>query len=317
MAKTFFSVVIPAYNAEEVIEDALNAVLAQTFKNYEVIVINDGSTDNTGAVIKQFMKSAPEMKFSFIEQKNLGIGAARNAGMKRANGEFAAFLDADDVWYEDKLERVYSVLKENPEIDLVCHDENLVHNGKVVRRNVYGPYTTYYDLLFKGNCISTSATVVRKDKVIRAGLFSEDLGFNGVEDYELWLRLSKFSRFYYLHEVLGEYRVFGEGVTGDIERHTRNVFNVFEHHIGTLTEEELERYEGDIRKRRANISFLAGWAYLKRNDFLNAGRWFVKSIETDRTYLAAYAGYGITRLKIRNITKLYDKLSGLRRIRGA
>src|SRR5207247_8757812 len=119
-------------------------------------------------------------------QPNGGIGRARNAALALARGTFVAFLDSDDWWLEAKLARVAAVFAAHPAIDLVCHDELLVEPDGRKRRLRHGPHTRYEDLLLEGNSVSTSATVVRRRLLEQVGGFSEDLRFNGAEDYDLW-----------------------------------------------------------------------------------------------------------------------------------
>ena len=191
MGFPLFTVVIPAYNAAYFIRSTLDSVRLQTFGEYQIIIVNDGSRDDTLKVVKAYFTDFPNLSYKLINQENKGIGAARNIGIKEAKGEFVAFLDADDKWYKNKLLRVKSYLEENSDIDFICHDEYWIEVGSIIKKATYGLYKTYKELLFKGNCISTSATVIRRSKLFDAGLFSENLDFNGIEDYELWLRLSK------------------------------------------------------------------------------------------------------------------------------
>lgn len=227
MKSPFFSVVIPAYNAAKFIRNTLDSVRSQTFNDYEIIVVNDGSCDDTLQELTRYFSDFSGLKHEVVNQENKGIGAARNSGVKQAKGEFIAFLDADDNWYKDKLSEVKNYLEKNFDIDMVCHDEHLVENDKILKDIIYGPYTFYKDLLFKGNCISTSATVVRREKLLESGLFSENLDFNSVEDYDLWLRLSKICNIGYLHQILGVYTVYDSSITKkDMHKHMQHSLNV-------------------------------------------------------------------------------------------
>ncbi len=112
--KELVSVIIPTYNGEEFIEETLESVFSQTYKNFEVIIIDDGSSDNTRKIIKEYDKP-----LNHYFQQNLGAGAARNLGVARSKGEFIAFLDHDDYWTPTKLERQISVLKSKSDVDAV------------------------------------------------------------------------------------------------------------------------------------------------------------------------------------------------------
>lgn len=299
MAKhPFFSVVIPAYNASKFLEKALDSVRTQTFDNYEIIVVNDGSTDNTLGILKAYFDRYPELNYKLIDQENKAIGGSRNSGIKEACGEFIAFLDADDIWYREKLKKVYIYLEQNPEADFVCHDEHLAENGKIIKRLAYGPYTSHKDLLFKRNCISTSATVVRRDKLLQAELFSEDMNFNGVEDYELWLRLSKICNMKYIHEVLGRYNVHAEGITNDIETHICNSINAVERHF-KLWEPNSLYYRLLMNRRRADIYRAAAYAFLKNKDAKTSWRFVKKAIRYNPFSLKTWALAGLDKFKLR------------------
>lgn len=106
---TFFSVIIPLYNKEKYIEDTIKSVLNQTFKNFEIIVINDGSTDNSLKIVKNFS----DQRIFIIDQRNLGLSTARNNGVKNAIFNYIAFLDADDLWMEDYLQTIFNLIQFN------------------------------------------------------------------------------------------------------------------------------------------------------------------------------------------------------------
>jgi glycosyltransferase involved in cell wall biosynthesis len=259
------SVVIPTYNCATLLGQAINAVLAQSFKDFEIIVIDDHSTDNTKEVIDSF--AGQGLRYS-LSHKTRNIAASRNRGIFLAQGKYVAFLDSDDTWFPIKLERVMQVFCEAPEIDLVCHDEekyDLAANRalKILRS---GPYTNYEDLLFKRNCIATSAVVVKKEKLMAAGLFDESPEFITTEDYELWLRLAKICRIHYLRECLGTYNIHQHASTQKLEFHYLNTINVVEHHYRLLPQKtSWTRWRFQMRKaaiwRRLGRELLRGGQY--------------------------------------------------------
>jgi len=191
----FFTVVIPTYNCAELLERALSSVLLQTYQNFEIIVVDNSSTDNT----QDILLSLDNEKLRVIIVNNNGVIAhSRNKGIENARGEWIAFLDADDVWKPEKLEKVRSTINHNPEVALVCHDEWHVVNGERKNRLMYGPAerNLYERLLFKGNCLSTSAVCLQKDVAKKSGGFSERKDFITVEDYEYWIRLAQEGEFF-------------------------------------------------------------------------------------------------------------------------
>ncbi len=238
------SIVIPAWNAAYFIEKTLSAVAAQTYRDFEVIVVDDGSTDDTKSIVDQFLKDKG-LRGLCIRQSNKKIAAARNAGIRAADAGLIAFLDHDDLWFPTKLEKVMAEFDAHPEIDLVCHQENVVRNGIFLRVTRNGPWVEkmYEQLLFEGNALSPSAVVVKKKKLLEAGLFREEPEFNTVEDYDLWMRLSKIARMRFLDEVLGEYQLVERGASNKIVYHNTNLEHLLTSHFKNFPED-------DERKRR-------------------------------------------------------------------
>lgn len=293
-----FSIVIPAYNASYCIRDTLESVRLQTFNDYEITIVNDGSKDDTLEIIKSYFTDFPNLNYKIINQENKGIGWTRNIGIKAAEGKFIAFLDADDRWYKEKLLKVANYIETNPDVDLICHDEYWVENGSVIKKTTYGPYKTYNELLLKGNCLSTSATVVGKNKLLEVGLFSENLNFNGVEDYELWLRLSKICKIGYLHEPLGEYHIHRTGITSNIEKHTHNTQNVVEFHFKQQPQDSIYcKYRKN--KRRADIIRGGGRLFLNAGNLDSAKSYFFRSLLLNPFSIKTWILLGACIIKIR------------------
>jgi hypothetical protein len=219
MSSVAVSVVVPAYEAAASLPETLGSVAAQTYRDFEVVVVDDGSTDGTGEVARALFE---EHGFSRAQVVVRGrepgsfsnAGLARNAGIAEATGEHVAFIDADDVWRPDKLERVMDRFASDPTLIAVSHDERITRSGEPA-----GLYRTgtrlplYWYLLLLDNCLSPSGTVVRRDKLEEAGGFSPHREHNSVEDLWLWLRLARLGRFEFIHEPLGEYRIAPGGLS--------------------------------------------------------------------------------------------------------
>src|SRR2546425_1425031 len=218
------SVVIPAFNAAAFIERTLDSVHAQTYSSYDIIVVDDGSSDDTHEVVEHYFKRHG-MSGQCIRQINKKIAAARNTGMRAARGAYIALLDHDDLWHPEKLAVVMREFELHPEADLICHNENITLNSRVLRvsRNGPGVRDMYECLLFSGNRLSPSATVLRRDKVLAIGGFCENPDFNTVEDYDFWMRLSKTAKFHFLDRVLGEYQVVDRAASRQVEYHYSNM----------------------------------------------------------------------------------------------
>ena len=205
---TKFSVIIPLYNGAKYITAALNSVASQTFRDFEIVICDDGSTDNSADIVKEYSGSHPELKIKYAYQKNKGLGGARNTAMRNAEGEIFALLDQDDIWYPHKLERVSEVFeKENA--DIVCNQEDVISNGNKVSVLTcdVDAKNMFRRLLFKGNCLSTSATGFKREIFEKVGPFSEDIcNLHFVEDYDYWMRIAmKGYKFSFVRQSLGQY----------------------------------------------------------------------------------------------------------------
>lgn len=191
------SVIIPSYNRWYCLPRALDSVLAQSKAAHEIIVIDDGSTDDTA---QQLARQFPSIKV--LQQNNAGVSAARNAGINIASGDWIALLDSDDVWHSNKLEQQLTALQQNVEMRL-CHcDELWIRNG--VRVNPKNKHRKSGGWIFE-QClplcaISPSAAIIRRDVFDDIGLFDEDLP--ACEDYDFWLRLTHREPVLYLDEAL-------------------------------------------------------------------------------------------------------------------
>lgn len=193
------SVIIPAYNAAGSIRRAIDSVLAQTYPAQEIVVVNDGSTDNTAEVLKQYQN-----QIRVIEQSNAGVSAARNTGIQAASGDWIAFLDADDQWLPDKLHLQSALVMRNPELSWVSgdfnycdcsdghHRRNSIPNSNqpavdqaLGDRECFEDFFTAFLLRAYGH---TDTMLIRKESLIKAGLFIP--GQQMIEDEDLWFRLA-------------------------------------------------------------------------------------------------------------------------------
>ena len=244
------SVVVPTYNHAAFIGAALASVRAQTCTGWEALVINNHSTDATGAIVDGF----GDARIRRIDFANHGvIAASRNVGIREARGDYVAFLDSDDTWLPEKLAHTLARLEQG--CDLVCHAERWTGTGRdrVVR---YGPgaRATYGQLLYAGNCLSTSAITVRTALLRACGAFREDAAFVTAEDYDLWLRLARSgARFGFIDEVLGVYRLHADNQIRAIRRNTDAVMAVVEDHFAALDAGQRDPLR--MRRRRAGVLY--------------------------------------------------------------
>lgn len=228
MAIPTVSIIIPTYNHAEFLGAALNSVIAQTFTDWEAIVVNNFSDDDTVDVVASFA----DPRVRLVNFANHGIiAASRNYGISLTQSSFVAFLDSDDLWYQDKLQSCINKLLLG--YDLVCHSEVWVGPENSRRIVHYGPErrATYESLLLDGNCISTSAVMVRRQCLERSCGFSIQPEFVTAEDYELWLKLARdAAKIGFVNEVLGEYQIHGGNQSRAALRNMQAVMAVFEQH---------------------------------------------------------------------------------------
>ena len=191
------SVVIPSYNRREFLKRSIDSAINQTKKPLEIIVVDDGSTDGTETMIKSdydFVK--------FIKQKNKGVSAARNIGIKVSIGEWICFLDSDDEWKKDKLEKQINAMKSNPGYKFFHSNEIWIKNG--LRINQKKKHKKYggdiFDKCLDMCRISPSSVMIDKTVFDEVGNFNEDLVV--CEDYELWLRICDKYRVFFIDEPL-------------------------------------------------------------------------------------------------------------------
>jgi glycosyltransferase involved in cell wall biosynthesis len=179
------SVIIPSYNAARFLPDALESVLAQTYPHYEIIVVDDGSTDNTAQVVQPYL-----LRIRYLKQDNRGIGAARNAAIAMSRGDFIALLDADDLWLPHKLALQVSLML--PETGLVGSSRAETDPSGTLTRGV-----SYEELLVR-NRFCASSVLFRRGCIDDLGGFNDTGDCFGVEDWELWLRISRKYRALYV-----------------------------------------------------------------------------------------------------------------------
>lgn len=246
-----FSIVIPLYNKEQSITKTLQSVLEQSFTEFEVIIVNDGSTDNSVAKVKEYNDS----RIRLIYQQNRGVSAARNRGIVEAKNEWIAFLDADDSWCRQKLEKVSSVIKSNERIDVVFHafETKIIKNNKLIK-NIFkasGDLPSLLNSIVDGLKIQTSAVIAKKELFMNdSGLFFRE-GMNNSEDREVWYKLALAKkRSFYVNEYLSTYIVDHsiESLTGNNNKyfHFLSMWNRLQSYMSLLSIEEKMLFENFI-----------------------------------------------------------------------
>lgn len=202
-----FSIVIPLYNKEQNVKKTIDSILNQTFKDFEVLVVNDGSTDGSAEIVTRFK----DCRIRLINQENSGVCVARNNGIKSSKFDWIAFLDADDFWEENYLEEIYKAILLYPQNKIFIGGQMLHHKGKTRRliNNIYSNENDIYKInYFKSiglydSLISSSNVVIRKDHFHKNGYFIP--GHKKYEDINLWIRLCVGETPIYINKHLSNY----------------------------------------------------------------------------------------------------------------
>jgi glycosyltransferase involved in cell wall biosynthesis len=183
--KPLISVIIPTYNRGWIIKEAIDSVMAQNYRDFELIIVDDGSTDNTSDILNSYHGD-----ILVFRQENRGVSAARNRGIVEASGRFIAFLDSDDLWLPQKLFRQVEFFNKNPDAKICQTEETWIRNG--VRVNPKRKHKKPCGMIFEPSLalclISPSAVMIRRSLFEKVGGFDETLP--ACEDYDLWLRIS-------------------------------------------------------------------------------------------------------------------------------
>lgn len=209
------SVVIPAYNQAHFLAHAINSVLAQTYRDYEVIVVDDGSTDDTAAVAQQFGDA-----IRYIHQTNRGLSGARNTAIRNAKADVIALLDSDDLWEPAFLEVMLKLLKQHPEAaGAYCGFQYINAGGEIVGKpslKMVPPEKFHETVVIEGNWLAPCGVIFRKQLALDIGLFDESL--RALEDSDMWIRMSTHRPFVGLSQALVRYRRHGNNMSSDPER---------------------------------------------------------------------------------------------------
>lgn len=211
-ARPRVSIITPTFNRAQFIGFAVDSVLAQTFDDFELLIVDDGSEDDTVSVLEPYRMDS---RVRYLHQPNQGQSVARNRGLARARGEFICFLDSDDAWTPTKLEQQVRLMDEYPEVDIIHGDEiDIDAQGREVsRKNMRRFSGMIARELLADNSVSINTVMVRKHCFEEMGGFSE--GRRVADDYDIWLRFAARYRFLYVPEFFGYYRVMPDQISSD------------------------------------------------------------------------------------------------------
>jgi glycosyltransferase involved in cell wall biosynthesis len=265
------SVIIPVFNRKALVARAIDSVLAQTYQDLEVVLIDDGSTDGSGAVLDEYTIKHPG-RVKVIHQKNAGQVVARNNGIKVAIGKYIAFLDSDDTWLPHKLDRQIPLFQKNVglvyagifEVDGKEKIVQEVRPEKKMRGNIF------YQLLEK-NAMTGGSVVVTRESLDRVGLFDEKL--KAAENWDLWIRISKHFLVDFVDEPLIKYLKHDGNMSSDMNLMQKASMSIYAKHLSEVVGDE--RLKKAKARAYAYLHYCNGVAASGKGNYVEARREFL------------------------------------------
>jgi len=282
-ASPLVSVIVPAYDVAEYIGEALNSVLAQSFTDYEIIVINDGSPD-TAALEKVLVPY--QSRIVYLKQENRGVSAARNAGICAARGSLIAFLDGDDTWLPNYLEVQVARIQADATIDVLYPNVIMFGDSSEAGEEFMAICPSSGEVTFERlllqECNVSNCSIARREAIVRAGLFDESL--RSVEDFDLWLRVIKQGgRIAYHRDVLARYRRRHGSLTADPVWLSEHILEVLKKVRQTMdltpseqatVETQLQHFHAMLKLQEGKRAFFSGDTKGAINGLTEANRFF-------------------------------------------
>jgi glycosyltransferase involved in cell wall biosynthesis len=309
------SVILPTYNRAGYIKDAIESALNQTYRNIELLIIDDGSTDNTQAVIEPYLK---DNRIRYIKQENCGAAAARNKGLELSKGKYVAFIDSDDIWEKDKLEIQLEVMNSLPDVAIVFSDFSAKRQDGLIEKShirtyftVMDTYELSYDDVFShsntlnnsekvywgniyktmifGNIILTSTTLFRQEVFNTEGSF--DTKYKTLEDYDLFLKLTKRFIAAFVDKPLICYRYSENQLSGDLffGKLCTNLIDIFNKNIATIKDEEfLKKNRKKIKRRLGTFYAMQAYYHFSHDNMALSAKNYWQSIRNNPVNYRAY-----------------------------
>ena len=277
-ARPLVSVIICVYQGARHLRQAITSALEQTYPAVEVVVVNDGSTDRSDEICR-----ALAGHIVYVTQENAGLPRARNRGIRASAGEYIAFLDQDDVWRPDKLEKQMRLFAENPDLGLVYSDFSQIdHDARVVMERTHGSKMRRGFVLpdlYEENFVGSLTAVCRRRVLEAVGLFHEDLAF--ALDWDLWLRIANDHPVDFVDESLASWRWRPNYAETQHEIMLLDSYRVISLRHAALSQKLTESQRNGVEGRLARISFSLGRLYIGKSDMDRAVQWIRTSIEHD------------------------------------
>ena len=261
------SAIILTYNRAHMVTEAIDSVLKQSFKDFELIVVDNYSSDNTESVVKSYN----DKRIRYFKHQNNGfIGVNRNYGIKKSRGEYIAFLDDDDLWLPKKLEKQVELLDSNKELGLVYSDTYIMDSNGNLRENTYfrrikPARGNAFNELLQDNFIPMLTVVIRREMLSKVGIFNPR--YKIALDYDLWLRIAEHYPIDFIEQPLAKYRVHSEsGFQKNIALSYQEILQIIEHWLNRNP--ELKRELGPLFRLRKGLAYcrLASYYAYKYRD---------------------------------------------------
>lgn len=264
------SIIMPTYNREKVIKRSIISVLNQTFDNFELIIVDDCSSDNTEEIIKSFNDN----RIKYIKhKKNLGANVARNTGILNSKGYYIAFQDSDDEWMANKLEKQINILEKNNNIDFVFTGFYLFDNNKkyyIPENEIVIKENSLFPKILKGNFITTSTVVLKKEILTKYGTFDPEMP--RFQDWELWIRLLKKCKVDFLNEPLVNVYVQKDSISKNNEAAIVAINKIIEKNMNYLK---------NNKYYLSNLYFYLSQFYMKTKNKYQTRKYLFKSFFID------------------------------------
>lgn len=226
------SIIIPTFNGSRYLTQTIDSVLNQTFKNFEVIVVDDGSTENISTILSSYSK-----QINYIYKKRTGPAATRNAGIILSKGEYVALLDHDDIWLPEKLEIEVEFLNNNPQCGLVYTYPRLIDSeGKIIEHEPPSHFpcgSVFIDFLKRNRITTFSATMIRKKVFDSLGFLDERKEVMTCDDYDMWLRITDFFEIQFSPKRTVYYRLHDNNLVKDFDQNFSAHLTIFKKAIST------------------------------------------------------------------------------------
>ena len=301
------SIVIPAYNVADYIVAAVNSALDQTFTDLEVIVVDDGSTDQTPVLLAKMGETRRDPRLRIVRQPNGGLSAARNTGIREAHGEYIGFLDGDDLWAADKAERHVAVMDDDPSIGLsFSASEFIEEDGRSTHRRLRPDRLkpSLHQMILRNHVGNGSTPVVRRSCFEIAGVFREDL--RSCEDYEMWCRLLWLTEFVAvgIPQPLTFYRLRKSSLSFDVDRFVAQAdmaLAIIQSSMKEVPHRVIERARSEHYRIAARKAVIAGKTRQARRLLVRAFRIRPVKFLTDPRAIAAFASLALPEAGIRRM----------------